>query len=229
MNKKITYALIIFQFIAIIILYHRNIYIPNKISRLIETLSVETRIEIDSIQYEVLHQLNSSRIERIENNLKKIDKLEGMNTYTKEVPLNPSEKELIDYLLDNLKTSNKQEKRLILSFIEYLSLKSIENCSFNSYFHFEQIYLFPNAFKSTINLGETYEVFLPICGINEMQASILVLDGDTVETKGYENYYSEQPTTTGKIKHSGYLIVKFMNKDEMKLPVDFEYTVVDKE
>lgn len=229
MNKKLLLGIIILQLIVIIIISKRNKDHLNyeKVQKMVDSLSLKTKQEILTGRY--LLTLNAKRFQIISEGLDQIEKLEEFKSYTQKVPFDEYDKRLINYLLYDFESFNKQERQLVISIIKYLSFKSIEKLNFESYFHFESIYIQPSSIRNRINFGESYEVFLPICGKNELQSSILVLDGDTVQTQGYLNYYSEKPKAIGKVKHSGYLIVKFVNKEELRLPVNFEYTVINKE
>lgn len=228
MSNKLLIGLVILQLIVIIFVSKRNTNHYNylKVQEMVDSLSSKTEQEIFSKKY--IYELNKNRSEAISRGLDKIENLVELKSYTQKVPVGESEKEIINYLLQDFESLNQQQRKLVISIIRYLSIKSIEKLNFESYFQFENIYIQPSAINSTINLGETYEVFLPICGKSESLSTVLILEGDTVKTESYMNYYTEQPSTTGKIKRSGFMLVKIMDK-ELKMPIEFEYTVVDKE
>ena len=149
-----------------------------------------------------------------------------------------SEKDRINNILKSLDRADIGEKEFVIELLKFLSLQSLLENRLMNYFPFDQVVgktsfpikgdtivigmVFPLN-GDTINLGEEYIAAVPFCCINSEYKSILVLDGDTVETCRNRNIFSEKTTKRGYVKKEGY--ITYFRNGEQRLPVTVEYYV----
>lgn len=160
----------------------------------------------------------------------RLDKLGNANSDSdyrnKVIPLLLPDYDKLNDILMSSSQYSIEEKTFIISLTEYIKVQNMLINRLNSYYHFDQLAGNPvfSLKGDTIHLGDQYSAAVPLCCVNSEYKSILVLDGDTVETDGSMNIFSEKPKQRGHVKKEGY-ITYFKRGEERQFPVKVEYYV----